>query len=146
YQRPGRFLAYVAFAWAVGIAGVLIVGLFAQAIVGLALWGLSFGAPSEALAALYRPDPASHDLPALLHGFWLLVVRLLAVGWAYAYFWTAAAQLYLLLRHDIDGTAWDDVEPESRDPGRFAPDLEELVPEVTIEPVPTASQDSPDAG
>ena len=42
--------------------------------------------------------------------FWRGVVGLLARGWIYAYFWTAASFIYLLLRHDVDGTPWTDVK------------------------------------
>jgi hypothetical protein len=34
---------------------------------------------------------------------------MLGYGWVYSYFWTSAAIIYLLLRHDVDGTDWHDL-------------------------------------
>lgn len=42
--------------------------------------------------------------------FWRGVVALLVHGWIYAYFWTAASFIYLMLRRDVDGTPWTDVK------------------------------------
>ena len=45
------------------------------------------------------------------HGFWLGAVRLLAHAWIYSYFWSAAALLYLWLRHEVDGTPTTVIDP-----------------------------------
>ena len=34
---------------------------------------------------------------------------LLARGWIYSYYWTAASFVYLILRNDVDGTALTDI-------------------------------------
>jgi len=60
------------------------------------------GAPAGAMAAA-------------THAFWLEAVRLVAHGWIYSFFWTAAALLYLWLRHDVDGTPWSELEPARMD-------------------------------
>jgi hypothetical protein len=39
------------------------------------------------------------------------MVILFAKSWTYSFFWTAAALLYLWLRHDVDGTSWSECEP-----------------------------------
>ena len=47
-------------------------------------------------------------------------MRLLAHGWIYSFFWTAAAYLYLWLRHDVDGTPPDEIEPAGLGSGTIA--------------------------
>jgi hypothetical protein len=114
HQRPGPYAAYALLAWGLGIVGLVMVDLFARVVVGLAEWGLSFAAPGSLLAALFGSAPpsagASPDpTAAALHTFWLSAVGLLAHAWIYSYFWTSAATIYLLLRRDVDGTAWHDI-------------------------------------
>jgi hypothetical protein len=41
--------------------------------------------------------------------FWVLCVKLLAMGFVFSYFWTAASAIYLLLRRDVDATEMDEV-------------------------------------
>ena len=41
--------------------------------------------------------------------FWAGCVKLLAVGFIFAYFWSAATAIYLLLRRDVDATELDEV-------------------------------------
>jgi hypothetical protein len=110
YQRPGRYASYAVLAWALGTIGLLFVAVFARSVVGLALWALSLGAPADLLMALFRGGPATGpSAPAAVHAAWIAVVGLLARGWVYSYFWTSASIIYLLLRHDVDGTDWDDI-------------------------------------
>src|SRR5262249_54044728 len=45
---------------------------------------------------------------AFLVAVWLALAVLLIVGFAYAYFWTAATQVYLLLRRKVDDTDLDE--------------------------------------
>ncbi len=64
----------------------------------------------------FMPHEPRFDVhAAMFHDGWLLVVWLLAYGWVYSYFWSAAAQIYLLLRQDVDGTPWDDIHLPERD-------------------------------
>ena len=44
------------------------------------------------------------------------MVNLVAHGWAYSFFWTAAALIYLWLRHDVDGTPWEEIDPPTIPP------------------------------
>lgn len=105
FQRPGRYAAYLLLAWAVGLTGVVFVDVFSRGIVHLAQWGLSLSVPGDALPRLlHAPDAGSGSTPAIFHGFWLAVVALLVRAWPFAYFWTTASLIYLLLRQEIDGT------------------------------------------
>ena len=113
-QRLGKIVGWLGFAWLIGIPGLIFVDLLASGVIHLAAWGLSLSAPAsrlglleDSLAALSFVSRASAALPA----FWRGVIGLLARGWVYAYFWTTAAFLYLLLRQDVDGTPWTAVSP-----------------------------------
>lgn len=114
-QRLGKFVALAAFAWLVGIPGLLAVDLLAAAVVHLGTWGLSLTAPPASLAGLGFPDVSGNPVPqsaAAIQAFWGGAVGLLARGWIYAYFWTAASIVYLILRNDVDGTAMTDIKDD----------------------------------
>ncbi len=120
HQRPWHYAAYVAVAVAVGCVGLFFVDLFAGLVVRLSAWALAFGGPRSTVLGYYRPTPPTTAVPpaataaTVAHGFWLAVVGLLARGWVYSYFWTAATAIYLLLRRDVDGTPWGTIAYESR--------------------------------
>jgi hypothetical protein len=101
-QRRGHYLAYVLLAWAVGCAGLVFVDVFAALVVRLAAWGMSFSAPRDVLLPLWGGANAGRGAAA--HRFWIGLVGLVAHGWIYAYFWSSSAVIYLVLRHDVDGT------------------------------------------
>jgi hypothetical protein len=112
-QRSGRYVAYAAVAWLMGVLGLVVVDLFAWLVVHLAHWGLSFGAPGGRHGSLWADTVTATDAEptaAALHGLWLTVVGLLAHGWIYSYFWTATTLIYLLLRLDVDGVPWSVVQ------------------------------------
>jgi hypothetical protein len=110
YESPSRYAAYTALAWALGTIGVLVVGVFTRAVENLAIWGLSFGAPDDQLINLFRTGWANDaSTAAVIHTGWITILHLLAYGWVFSYFWTSAAIIYLLLRHDVDGTDWADI-------------------------------------
>jgi hypothetical protein len=112
-QRPVKFVGLAALAWLIGIPGLLAVDLLASSVVHLATWGLSLSAPAASLAGLDFPISPGATVPhaaAALQSFWRGAVVLLARGWIYAYFWTAASFVYLILRHDVDGTPLTDIK------------------------------------
>jgi hypothetical protein len=118
-QRPLRYAACVAVAWALGALGLIVVEFFARTTVHMARWALGFGAPGDVLAALFQGGTGGTAPVAptarSVHAFWLSFVALVAHGWVYSYFWTAAAIVYLLLRQDVDGTPWHVIAaPERR--------------------------------
>jgi hypothetical protein len=106
-QRIGSFAALLALAWLEGLIGLLLVDLLAAGVIRLTQWSLGLTAPDAEMAALFAGSGA---VAAGIHAFWLGVVRLLVQGWIYSFFWTVASLLYLWLRHDVDGTAWDEIE------------------------------------
>ena len=111
-QRLAGFAFCVLLAWVIGVPALVVVDLLASGVVHLAAWGLSFSAPESSVAALSESirlasgvGTAATILPALWRG----AIGLLAQGWIYAYFWTAGAHIYLLLREEVDGTPRTDV-------------------------------------
>ncbi len=115
HQRTARYAAYLAVATILGAIGLVAVSLFASAVLGLADWSIGLGAPrGEGFRFL---DPTSADragLPAVAR-FWTGVVETLAAGWIYSYFWTIAAIIYLVLRHDVDGADVQDIYEPSHE-------------------------------
>jgi hypothetical protein len=128
FQRPVWFAFYAALAWALGTVGLVFVSLLARLIVHLAAWGLAFGAPDDRVRQLFEPRLVERSPEAALHAGWVHLVWLLVLGWIFSYFWSAAAQIYLLLRHDVDGTPWDDIDLPGHEAEPFPP-LEDPVPE-----------------
>src|SRR5262249_1345918 len=47
--------------------------------------------------------------------FWLYLIFLLVVGFAYSYFWSASSIIYLLMRRKVDDTELDEVHLEEED-------------------------------
>lgn len=115
HQRPWHYAGYAAVALLTGAVGLLFVDLFARAVVHLTAWGLAFSAPEGGIVTP-RVDPGASpsDTASVAHGFWLGVVALLVHGWAYSYFWTVAATVYLLLRREVDGTPLGTIAYEGR--------------------------------
>jgi hypothetical protein len=116
-QRPVKCTGYAAVAWLLGIPGAIVTSLLAAGVLHLAGWGVGLSAPVTSLAGLadgvWQPpvSGAVWSLPL----FWKSVAGLLIRGWVYAYFWTAATSIYLLLRQEVDGTLWTEVNVSSSD-------------------------------
>jgi hypothetical protein len=111
-QRIGSFLAFACFAWLEGLIGISLMDLLAAGVLRLTEWGLGLTAPATQIAAIFdRAGGLDSPISGAAHSFWLGVVSLVAHAWAYSFFWTAAAHIYLWLRHDVDGTPWEVLEP-----------------------------------
>jgi hypothetical protein len=111
-QRLGKFAGCVAIAWLIGIPALIGVDLLARAVIHLAHWGLCISAPAPSLTGLGETITAggtSGQTAAVFPEFWRGAVEYLVHGWIYAYFWTASSYIYLVLRYDVDGTPWGQV-------------------------------------
>jgi hypothetical protein len=110
-QRLGLYCAGLALAWLAGIVGLVVVDLLAEGVIDLTHWSLSLSAPGTVTADLFAEGGArAGSVAASTHRFWLGAVHLLASGWTFSFFWTAAAGLYLWLRYEVDGTPWTEVD------------------------------------
>jgi hypothetical protein len=112
FQRPLHYLFYIAVAGLIGWLGWLLVENFAAGVIWMAYWGAGWGIGSDQLAAIRG---GSTELSGIAHAgavlvrFWAGCVKLLAVGYLFGYFWSAAAAVYFLLRRDVDATEMDEV-------------------------------------
>ena len=79
---------------------------------------------------------------AKLISFWFGCVKLVVLGYAFAYFWSAASAVYLLLRYDADGVDLDEV---FRDEAEIAYGLPPLVPDAAGVPTVPANETPPAA-
>jgi hypothetical protein len=73
--------------------------------------------------------------------FWVTLVFLMVIGFSYSYFWTAATQIYLLMRKRVDETETDEVYVEEEAPE--APVAAPTGPTPTPTPTPTGPQSVP---
>jgi hypothetical protein len=111
FQRPLRYLLYVVLAAVLGGLGWLLVENFAATVIWLSLWGTSWGAGADRVEHIL----AGQDLGMLggagaaLLRFWAGLIKWLAIGFFYGYFWTATTAIYYLLRRDVDATETDEV-------------------------------------
>lgn len=141
FQRPLHYLFYAIVAGIIGLLGWVLVYNFAASVVALAYWGASWGAGAERVALIGAGTnpfgPIGNAGIAIVH-FWTGLVKLLAVGYLYSFFWVAATAIYLLLRQEVDATELDEVflddEAEDEQAGYALPPLatdEQGAPEVS---------------
>ena len=138
FQRPLKYLLYLGFVVGLGILSMLLVSRFAKAVVYLPTWGASWGAGDPRVNELTAQDSEfptqvlsdESDRPSNLAKFansvlrfWRGAVRLLTIGFALAYFWSASSALYLRLRLEVDGTEYDEIHETSRSPALDLPPL-----------------------
>ncbi|HUY93436.1 MAG TPA: hypothetical protein VMV10_32215, partial [Pirellulales bacterium] len=114
FHRPLHYLFYAIVVSVVGGLGWYFVYYFAEWVVYLPKWAMNWGAGQDRFAVLLlepgEERPGTLGIWGLkLIGFWEGCVRLVALGFAYSYFWTASTAIYLLLRRDDDGTEIDDI-------------------------------------
>ncbi len=139
FLRPWRLAGYGLLAWGLGVVGFLFVRIVAGLVVQLALWGLVLGGPDEPLLRFFHTG-ADAGTPGAIHAFWIGVVELLAFGWIYAYFWSAASIIYLLLRADIDGAPFEQIRDSRSEPAPILSDP--LAADVGAEKPPARQADS----
>lgn len=111
-QRLGSYLVLVAGAWVLGMLGLALIDLLVASVLQLTHWALNLTAPLAVTESFFgTPATSKWTIAAATHAFWLGLVRLIARGWVFSFFWTAAAYIYLWLRHDVDGVPWYEVDP-----------------------------------
>jgi hypothetical protein len=112
FQRPVHYLFYAIVAAIFGWLGWILVQNFAAGIIWFTYWAASWGATNPKIQPVMQSDlnlaGLSYAGTRLIH-FWTFFVKLLAVGYLFSFFWTAAAAIYLLLRRAVDATEMDEV-------------------------------------
>jgi len=114
-QRPGQYAVAIGIAWIFGALGTTLAMLAARLIVHLTIWAVSFGGPDARTLLLFLDGPLTRSSAGSFHYLWVSAVALLAYSWTFSYFWSASAQIYLLMRHEVDGAPWGDVALPSTD-------------------------------
>ena len=148
FQRPLEYLFYVLVTIALGTLGWLLVWGFSEAVVSMAFWGTSWGAGSDRVNVVISYASQNTDMPTSVTnvaddsvkkqltvmfrlGANLIVlavglVRSVATGFGYSFFWCAAVGVYLLLRLSADSTELDDVYDDPNAEFLYGlPDLEQ---------------------
>jgi hypothetical protein len=161
YQRPIEYLFYAAISLLLGALGWLFVSFFASAVIYLALWSASWGSGADRLEEVRLAVPAevpplewpiaaagtvdgeagfARQTGAALVAAWSALVRLVALGFAYSYFWTAVTAIYLLLRRDADGTPLDEVHFDEQEQTLDLPPLPSDAAGVAMAPEDAAAE------
>lgn len=138
YHRPLHYLFYAAVAVALGALGWLLAAYFAEWVVYLPLWTVTWATGNERIEQLFGLTGEAPGTLGLwgtnLIRFWIGCVRLLALGFVYSFFWSASSAIYLLLRRDDDGTDLDDVHVEPTDQEFGLPPLDKDAAGVPVVP------------
>ena len=118
YQRPLHYAFYGLIALLVALPALAAAGVFADATGTLAMWAASFGMGHDRTATVLMameglsaagPSPQAAPWGAQAIGFWMRGLQWLLSSFGWGYFWAIATAGYLLLRHDVDGTEFDEV-------------------------------------
>lgn len=145
YQRPLHYLFYGLCALVLGLIGLFVVELFATTVIHLSHWSVSWGSGNELMRRVVDRDPSlgRTDLwGAELIRFWVGAVRLMVVGFAFAFFWTAVSAVYLLLRFDADGAELNEIHVDEGDQTYGLPPLTKDAAGVPVVPAGAASADT----
>ena len=106
FQRPLHYLFYIVVAGVIGWLGWLLVQYFAFGVIWMGYWAAGWGTGHAQIESILS---GGEGFSGGLIRFWTGCVKLLAVGYLYSYFWTAAVAIYFLLRRDVDATEMDEV-------------------------------------
>lgn len=111
-NRPLNYLFYVVLVIVYGLLCWLLVWALASGTINAAYWAASWGAGHVRIEDVIAPPENRSFLlgsgAALIH-LAVLVVRVIATGFNYAFFFAAASAVYLCLRRDVDRTEFDEV-------------------------------------
>ncbi len=115
FQRPLNYLLYAILAAIIGGLGWMLVSNFAAVIISLTYWAAGWGMGDEPSAMVAGGGQGIGAAGVWLIVFWVTCVKLLAVGYLYSFFFTAATAIYFLLRRDVDATEMDEVYLEEEE-------------------------------
>ena len=115
FQKPVRYVWYMAVATVGGLVGWLFVWAASELIVQLAIHSASLGVGH----ARWEQVMSGSDVGGMAGfgagfiQFWNGLIRTFGSAFAFSYFWTVMAGIYLLLRYEADGTELDEVDCET---------------------------------
>ena len=147
FQRPVHYAFYALVSLGLSIGGIWLATLLATLVTDLTWWSVSWGAggariavlrsATEATDAAWEPEAGTAESEnreasgkssaetLARHAFaaWERVVATILSGFRFALFWALYAGIYLLLRHQVDETEFDELYLEQTPP-KPLPDLE----------------------
>lgn len=125
FERPLYYIWQIGVVVVYGSAVIFFVGLMAQLLVHLAVWGVSWGQGHSATAAMLHGSPPTvfremqvlgESMPEVSMGIgaqiargWMCALATLVFGFVYSYFWTTATIMYFTLRRSVDANDFDEV-------------------------------------
>ncbi len=127
YQHIFKYLLYILFAVVIGGVSWLIVTTVAERVLQVTAWGASWGAPGggehsiegEMLSLSQLHSQGEIDrYGSFFIRCWTGVIQTTVVGFAFTFFWSAAAGIYVLLRNHAENVPLSEVYlPETEEPG-----------------------------
>ncbi|MBM3998764.1 MAG: hypothetical protein FJ297_04320 [Planctomycetes bacterium] len=125
-HHPLKLVAYAAVALVLGVVGGMIVSLFVELTLSMVQAYVGWGDPSAEWLWSAFAGGGGVDAPSfpvnVVRG-WNTLLRSIVDAYAYSYFFTAAAAIYLLARRDTNHTMIEDVFVTSDDDTLRLPDL-----------------------
>ena len=146
FQRPIVYLFYLFVAALLGTVAWLLVSLFANEVLNLGNWGVSWGSGEERLRDVLakRGLDDTADAGATIIRFWSGCAITLALAYFFSYFWTASQAIYFLLRREIDATELDAVYlPEEEEAFGLPPLATDEAGVATVPPAASSDVDRP---
>lgn len=107
--RPLHLLFYAVFAALIGSIGLVVVGLFCDLTIALTTEPADWGSGGRLAEMLGGGGGWMEGTGGSLIGVQNQIVKSASSGYQFAFFWAAAAGVYLLLRSDVDHTELDEV-------------------------------------
>lgn len=107
-ERPLHYLFYMVVAFLFGLLSWLLVANLAAATIHLSFWAAHWGVSTAMIESLR----AGHGISGWLVSVWTGIVKLLAVGFLFSYFWSASTAVYLLMRQKVDAAEMDEIALE----------------------------------
>ena len=127
FHRPLLVIWYACQALLVGAIGSVLAQLFFGVLLAMCAWGVSWGvggSPDQAFLESAVAGSGIGWLGSKLIFFWTGVVMSAPAIFLFAYLWTAFTAIYFALRHEVDGTEFDDVYlPEEKEAPHALPTL-----------------------
>jgi hypothetical protein len=136
FGRPFHYAWYALVALVLGSLTFIVVQMFAQLVVYLSAWAVSWGSGVDGLSAVGDADSSMRVFGGSVIAWLNGVVMTVVSAFRYSFLWCAAGAIYLLLRRDSDQIEFDNVHVDDEQTRYDLPPLstdEQDVPGVSEE-------------
>ncbi len=141
FQRPLYYLFYVIVAGVIGLLAATVVLLLVNWTIHMGYWSASWGSGAERMSQIILDSNEGKQVGAYGVGlailkFWNGCVILLGSAYLFSYFWSAATNIYFLLRQKVDGAEPDNIAVDPEQESFSLPPLknDDGVPQVDDKP------------